>query len=223
MPILSALWKRSDTRTSIVCEPVMDNPSRSERTRKVALEAALAIIVRDGPGRLTLDAIAKEAGISKGGLMHQFPSKHAVLKALLERQIDHSGSFHDRYVATHGAKSNEPQLAAQIATMRESATEQHAIAMAFMAALAEQPGLLELIKSRDAERLTAVKAEARDPDLALLRRAAAHGLAFDRLFGFSTLSKREEARLFERLLDESQWSSRAKPKNPKAAAKRRKR
>jgi AcrR family transcriptional regulator len=198
----------------------MDNPSRSERTRKAALEAAFTIVARDGPGRLTLDAIAKEAGISKGGLMHQFPTKHAVLKALLERQIDQSGRFHDRYVAKHGAKSREPQLAAQIATMRESATEQHSIAMAFMAALAEQPGLLDLIKSRDAERLAAIRAEAGDPDLALLRRAAAHGLAFDRLFGFATLSRQEEARLFERLLDESQWSPLARPKK-KAVAKRR--
>ena len=37
----------------------MDNASRSERTRKAVLQAALTIIARDGPARLTLDAIAR--------------------------------------------------------------------------------------------------------------------------------------------------------------------
>lgn len=190
----------------------MDNPSRSERTRKAALEAALAIIARDGPGRLTLDAIAKEAGISKGGLLHQFPSKHAVLKALLERQMEHSANFHERYVDAVGAGYEAPQLAAQIATMREAATHSFSMAVAFLGAMTDEPALLDLVRKRDAERLAEVKAEARDPDLAMLRRAAAHGLALDRLFGLSTLTQREEARLFERLLDESQWTTLEKPK-----------
>jgi len=198
----------------------MDNPSRSERTRKAALDAAFAIIGRDGPGRLTLDAIAKEAGISKGGLMHQFPSKHAVLKALLERQMDHSSNFHDRYVAAVGSGYAEPHLAAQIATMREAATHSSPVAMAFLGAMIEEPALLEMVRKRDAQRLAEVKAQAPDTDLALLRRAAAHGLALDRLFGLSTLSQREEARLFERLLDESQWTALAKPKKPGAKRKK---
>jgi AcrR family transcriptional regulator len=66
----------------------MDNTSRSERTRNLVIEAARVIIARDGPQRLTLDAIAREAGISKGGLMHQFGNKTAVIRALLENQIE---------------------------------------------------------------------------------------------------------------------------------------
>ena len=201
----------------------MDNPSRSERTRKVALQAALTIIARDGPGRLTLDAIAKEAGISKGGLMHQFPSKHAVLKALLHQQMEQSKAIHDRYIATADAGHHEPHLAAQIVTMREAATHRQTVALAFLSAMTDEPALLELVQQRDAERLAEVRAEARDPDLAMLRRAAAHGLAFDRLFGLATLPARDEARLFDRLLDESQWTALERPKaaQPKSAAKRR--
>ena len=66
----------------------MDNPTRSRRSRSAVLQAALAIIARDGPGRLTLDALARESGLSKGGLMHQFRSKQAVLLALIEHQLD---------------------------------------------------------------------------------------------------------------------------------------
>src|SRR6266436_1598840 len=77
----------------------MDNVTRSERSRKAALQAALTIIARDGPGRLTLDAIARESGLSKGGLMHQFRTKEGVLKALLERQMAHFEEFSTRYRA----------------------------------------------------------------------------------------------------------------------------
>jgi AcrR family transcriptional regulator len=201
----------------------MDNPSRSERTRKAALEAALKIIARDGPGRLTLDAIAKEAGISKGGLTHQFPSKHAVLKALLDQQLEESRRVHNESVANAGPSHPEPHMAAQIMTMRKAATHPQSMVMAFLGAMIEEPALLEEVRKRDAVRLAELKVEARDPDLALLRRAAAHGLAFDRLFGLSTLSQQDEARLFDRLLDESQWAALGKPKaaQPKAAAKRR--
>ena len=91
----------------------MDNSTRSERSRKAAIQAALAIIARDGPGQLTFDAIARESGISKGGLMHQFPSKGALMKGLLEHQVEYFGKFSSDYLAAAGASKAEPSLAAQ--------------------------------------------------------------------------------------------------------------
>ena len=55
--------------------------------RQRALAAALLIATRDGAGALTLDAVAKEAEISKGGLMHHFPSKDALVLALVEKLV----------------------------------------------------------------------------------------------------------------------------------------
>src|SRR5882724_3680834 len=88
-------WKTSNASE----RSTMDNATRSERSRNAALDAALVIIARDGPARLTLDAIARESGISKGGLMHQFRNKEGVIKALLEHQIQHFGDFSKRYLA----------------------------------------------------------------------------------------------------------------------------
>ena len=50
-----------------------------------ALDGALAIVVRDGAGNLTIDAVAKEAGLSKGGVLHHFKTKDALIRALVER------------------------------------------------------------------------------------------------------------------------------------------
>ena len=185
----------------------MDNTSRSERTRTAAIQAALAIIARDGPGRLTLDAISRESGISKGGLMHQFPTKTAVLKALLDHQVAYFEAFSRKYMAEHGAALAHPHLATQIATTRESIAGANPIAFAIIGAMAQEPDLLSITKERSAETIRAIKAEAADPELATLRWAAALGLALTVMFGMSPLGEAERERLFDRLLDDKQWSA----------------
>jgi AcrR family transcriptional regulator len=205
----------------------MDNASRSERSRNAALAAAITIVSRDGPGRLTLDAIAREAGLSKGGVMHQFRTKEAVLKALLEQQMAHFEEFSNRFIAKARETTAQPELAAQIATLREAIKTPRAGAFALLAAMSENPELMAMPRDVDIRKIAAIKAEAADPELALLRWAAARGLLLSSMFGLSPLSDAERDRLFERLLDDSKWtaigqsgatSKTSKPK-PKPTAK----
>ncbi|WP_257170888.1 TetR/AcrR family transcriptional regulator [Bradyrhizobium sp. SRS-191] len=189
----------------------MDNATRSERSRNAALDAAIAIIARDGPGRLTLDAIARESGLSKGGVMHQFRTKEAVLKALLERQMAHFEQFSSSTLAELSKSSPNPHLATQLATVREAATSPNSAALALVAAMVEYPGLMSLPREREKERMAAIKEEAADPDLAMLRWAAAMGLLLSSLFGMSPLSKDEHQRLYGRLLDDARWTGLGKP------------
>jgi len=200
----------------------MDNASRSERTRKAALQAALTIIARDGPGRLTLDAIARESGMSKGGLTHQFPTKEAVLKALLQHQIEYFGDFTARYLAEAGAASAQPRLAAQLATLREAITQPHSVALAILGALTQDPGLLSQTREASGKAVDAIKTEADDPQLALVRWAAAQGLTLMSLFGLNPLTDQEREQLFDRLRDDRRWSALAES-NPRATAPARKR
>lgn len=57
------------------------------RVQEQLLEAASVIVAKEGIASLSLNAVAKEAGVSKGGLLHHFPGKlelvHAVFKRLL--------------------------------------------------------------------------------------------------------------------------------------------
>ncbi|MCP3386783.1 TetR/AcrR family transcriptional regulator [Bradyrhizobium sp. CCGUVB4N] len=195
----------------------MDNASRSERSRNAALEAAIAIIARDGPGRLTLDAIARESGLSKGGVMHQFRTKEAVLKALLERQMVHFEEFSKGVMAKVSTTSATPELATELATVREAALSVNSVALALVAAMVENPGLMSLPRDREMKRVAAIKAEATDPDLAMLRWAAARGLLLSNLFGMSPLSADEHRRLFARLLDDAQWTGLEQPAKVRAA------
>jgi AcrR family transcriptional regulator len=47
----------------------------SSSTRENILRAANLVVVEEGVSRMTLEAVAREAGVSKGGLLYHFPSK----------------------------------------------------------------------------------------------------------------------------------------------------
>lgn len=59
----------------------------TEQTRRLVLDAAATVVRRQGASA-TLDAVATEAGLSKGGLVYHFPSKDALLLALAADQVD---------------------------------------------------------------------------------------------------------------------------------------
>lgn len=197
----------------------MDNAARSERSRNAALDAALTIIARDGPARLTLDAISRESGISKGGLMHQFRTKDAVLKALLEKQTEHFDAFARSFNADAPGRV-QPLLAMQIATLREAISTPRSVVFAVLGAAAQDPNLMAAARDRDTKKIEAIREEASDADLALLRWVAAWGLALTSMMGLSPLSKKDRARLFERLLDDRQWVGLVEPRQSARAPKR---
>lgn len=52
------------------------------------LEAALALMTREGPDALTLAAVGKEVGLSAATLIQRFATKEGLLRAALERAWD---------------------------------------------------------------------------------------------------------------------------------------
>jgi Transcriptional regulator len=56
-------------------------------TREQLLDAATRVLLRDGAEHVTLEAVAAEAGVSKGGLLYHFSSKPALVAALVDRLV----------------------------------------------------------------------------------------------------------------------------------------
>jgi AcrR family transcriptional regulator len=56
---------------------------RRDRSREDILAAARLVLLRDGIGAVTLDAVAREAGMSKTGLYYYFASKEALVFELM--------------------------------------------------------------------------------------------------------------------------------------------
>jgi AcrR family transcriptional regulator len=68
--------------------PDMAERKDSAVLRSALLDAAVAVVERRGIANLTLDAVAAEAGTSKGGLLHHFPSKDRLVEALVRRSAE---------------------------------------------------------------------------------------------------------------------------------------
>jgi AcrR family transcriptional regulator len=58
------------------------------QTRDTILQATSQVILDKGIEGLTLDAVAKEAGVSKGGLLYHFPSKDALIASTIVKLVD---------------------------------------------------------------------------------------------------------------------------------------
>lgn len=59
---------------------------QSNRTK--ILESAVAVIQRDGVTAVTLESVAAEAGVTKGGLMYHFRTRDALLLAIHQHLAD---------------------------------------------------------------------------------------------------------------------------------------
>jgi AcrR family transcriptional regulator len=56
--------------------------------REALLDAAESVLFEHGTQALTLAAVADRAGVSKGGLLYHFPTKEALVKAMVARVIE---------------------------------------------------------------------------------------------------------------------------------------
>ncbi|WP_409333470.1 TetR/AcrR family transcriptional regulator [Burkholderia sp. Bp9017] len=141
-----------------------------------------------------------------------------MLNALMVHQKESYECLRRDYLATRDPDEARPTLSAQIATMREAIDPQPSAALAIMAALVEDTEPLQKVREADAKNVQRIATESDDPDLALLRWKAAWGIALSAMFGLCPLSADKRARLFDRLLDETQWPAGAKRRAPAAAA-----
>jgi AcrR family transcriptional regulator len=158
-------------------------------TKAKLIAAAAAVIRRDGAQALTLDAVAAEAGVSKGGLLYHFKSKRELLDGLVERWLDEfqhdidasDTSFPKGYVkASDGAKAEEAGL---------------------LAALVADPAVLAKVRERYATWQDRVATEGGDPVEATVARLAADGLWLADLLGMAAPEGELRAHVLARLLE----------------------
>lgn len=57
-------------------------------TKEQLLRAATAVVSTRGSASLTLEAVALEAGVSKGGLLYHFPTKKALIAGMVSQAVE---------------------------------------------------------------------------------------------------------------------------------------
>jgi AcrR family transcriptional regulator len=93
-----------------------------ERNRSAVLDAARRVFLDRGYGGATVDAIAEEAGFSKGVVYSQFGSKADMFMALLEQRITERAAQNERVAA--GKSVAEAGRELLLAANRDAVSEQ---------------------------------------------------------------------------------------------------
>ena len=181
----------------------MDSTTRRrapDDTRAEIIEKALEVAAELGASGFTLDAVAARTSVSKGALLHHFPSKIA----LLEGMVDHLGRMHTDTILAEAARDPEPYgrnaRAYLRATVNEPVTPQDvSIGRVIMAACAIDPALAQRWNSW----IDKVKVDdPSDPvgaDDALMLRLIADGLWMSDLFGTHAVSPEQRQALLSLL------------------------
>jgi AcrR family transcriptional regulator len=145
--------------------------AQGERTRTRVLDAAMEVVEHRGGAALSLNSVAEQAGVSKGTLLYHYPTKEALVDAVVEHYLRY---FEDA-VADHARRhpGDHAWLRAYVAVGTDARERQRSRAL--FTVLAVDPDA----PTRMAERLTAWQERAQAhpaPGPALLVKLAVDGL-----------------------------------------------
>jgi AcrR family transcriptional regulator len=170
--------------------------------RELLILAAARLIVTQGAGALTLDAVAATAGVSKGGLLHHFPSKDALIQGMIEHLTLSFLHRQDVLLAREAVGTPGRWLRAYIDISFADATEEDDVLdQAIMHLVVINPAL----RAQLAEKLAYLDDSARNDGLPLEQaeavRLACDGFWLGCIFGMPLLSGDARERLKARLHD----------------------
>lgn len=179
----------------------MTRTRNPELTRAALLEAAGRVLQTQGAA-LSLDAVAREAGVSKGGLLHHYPSRGALLSALalelIEQFRDCVEAARAREVAAHGETPGAWLRAYIELSFTPQAGEEALIAA--LAPLAGHPELVAGLREAQAFVLAGAEADGLPAARAHAIRLACDALSLGPLTGLPNLDPEQRAALQEELL-----------------------
>ena len=152
------------------------------------------MIRRDGAQKLTLDAVAAQSGVSKGGVLYHFATKRALVDGLLERWID---DFEARLVAADG-----DVLAEYVASSDLTGEPSHVVASEFgmLAGMIDDPQVLAAVRAFQDKWMARMLEGGIDPADAWTVRLAADGLWYADLLGLAAPRGDDRRVLLARLL-----------------------
>lgn len=169
-------------------------------TPDLLLDAAERVVARDGARKLTIDAVVRESGFSKGGVLYNFPSKLDLIKGMVARMVARFTARHETAIAEAEAGGAPPLKAMVHALICEEKEMDREVSMGLLAALAENPELIDPIRDAIAKMRADILARAADPELANIVLLAADGLHFSDILGLDILSETERDAVEARLL-----------------------
>lgn len=152
-------------------------PEKTRNASSKILGAARTIAAREGAGKVTIDAVAKESGLSKGGVLYNYPTKKALLSGLLDQMLIE----HRELVGKVSEQSPSQTLHGHLMTVFRSGNLNEDLSMAILAASASDPRLLDPLRDEMTSHLEHILTETSDPAGAMIAVLAIQGMRFQKL------------------------------------------
>jgi AcrR family transcriptional regulator len=181
-------------------------PSKSVKssslTRETLLHAATQVILEKGVEALTLDAVARQASVSKGGLLYHFPNKNALVVGLGEQLIQEFEAALQAEFDQDDAPGTPGQwVRAYIrSTLRMSGQTLALVARLTSLIVEMPPELLNAAEAYEQRCRQRLDADGLDPTQAVIIQLAIDGLWFSEIFQLSALDETRRTQVVERLL-----------------------
>jgi AcrR family transcriptional regulator len=171
-------------------------------TRDRLLQAAIDVIQNQGIERLTLDAVAKEAQISKGGLLYHFASKEALVISIIQYLLDDFDTAIVHELELDDTPDSPGRwLRAYVKATFNYANLPTALVGNLLSAVTLNPELLKPVQSRFDDWQQKFQVSGLDPVRANLVRLAADGIGTSDLFGIGLPNQELRQPILDMLLE----------------------
>lgn len=165
------------------------------------LDAAQRVVARDGATRLTLDAVAAEAGISKASVLYDYKSKQALIKAVIEHEVATEVARLRAAIRHEGDRPDAVILGLLAAAAEGKSAHNRNVALDLAVALNQHNDLRAAIRETFGSLLDDIDRTSRDPRRAKSVFLAIEGLKLIEAFGFYSWTEEDRAQLLGDIRD----------------------
>ncbi len=177
-----------------------------ETTSEYILDAVERLVCVKGTKRLTIDAVAAEAGMSKGGVLYNFGSKRELLLGVVRRvvsEIRQTTYAYSEKFREQGAAC--PMLAACFEIYKEY--REKTAPKALFALVLQEPGLVAEFQEMSGEFAQAIRDEMSDPVLGQMCELILDGLYYRQAMDIEPKSAGEVDELIDHVLEVASQNS----------------
>lgn len=172
--------------------------SKADVKRQLILNTAKQIILHNDFNALTLDAVAKQSGISKGGLLYHFPNKESLIKGLATYIFEDLNVNFNKYAENDPIETGKWSRALIEASKFDLEHNAELNVGIFAASLLNQDVSNDISKSYQSI-IAKLEHDGLSPVSATIIRLALDGLYYSQMLKIAPLEKEMQKQVFEQL------------------------
>ena len=173
--------------------------SKAEAKRRLIIESAIQFLFENDFSELTLDAVAKQAGISKGGLLYHFPNKEALIKGIA-KSIFENVSHSLKEIANIDQNEKGKWSRAFIKSSKSDLENMSELNIGALAASLLNPDGAKTISEDYQLILNKLENDGINPVTATIIRLAIDGLYYSQMLNIAPIEEKRKEEVFQQLV-----------------------